>query len=359
MDAITLRAYARSDTAERFKAYADTYCFAFDPAPAEQTISFEYMHSLSVPLIRPAPSLIRRNASFTATAEVVLRFGMMEGSAVVEADRCIYDPQSAFQPEPFEQNGSRAARLAIVANRGEMLALGGCADPISAARTLLTRNVEVVIVKSGVHGAVVVEAEKQTRVPPYRTEQVWTIGSGDVFAAIFAAHWGVHGATAVESARQASRAVAEYARSMALPVPSASTLAAATLPEATAAGGQVYLAGPFFTLGQRWLVDEARRCLLELGMEVFSPVHDVGHGSAEEVAPADLAQLHKSDAVFAILDGTDSGTLFEVGYARAHNKPVYALAQTVSEEDLKMVKGSGCFIYDDFVTAVHHIAWRG
>ncbi|MGZ3459902.1 MAG: nucleoside 2-deoxyribosyltransferase, partial [Archangium sp.] len=115
---------------------------------------------------------------------------------------------------------------------------------------------------------------------------------------------------------------------------------------------------PFFTLGQRWLVDEAWRSLGELGLEVFSPVHDVGAGPADQVAPADLAALDACDAVFAILDGTDSGTLFEVGYARARGKPVYALAQTVADEDLKMVQGSNCRIFDDFVTALHHTAWR-
>jgi nucleoside 2-deoxyribosyltransferase len=93
-------------------------------------------------------------------------------------------------------------------------------------------------------------------------------------------------------------------------------------------------------------------------MDVFSPVHDVGPGPAEQIAPADLAELDRCDAVFAILDGLDSGTLFEVGYARAHGKPVYALAQTVTEEDLKMVTGSGCTVFDDFVTALHHLAWR-
>jgi nucleoside 2-deoxyribosyltransferase len=91
---------------------------------------------------------------------------------------------------------------------------------------------------------------------------------------------------------------------------------------------------------------------------VFSPVHEIGHGSASVVAPADLAALDECDVVFAILDGLDSGTLFEIGYARALNKPVYALAQSISEEDLKMVVGSGCRVFEDFVTALHCVAWR-
>jgi nucleoside 2-deoxyribosyltransferase len=111
-------------------------------------------------------------------------------------------------------------------------------------------------------------------------------------------------------------------------------------------------------MSERWLVDEARRGLAELGMDVFSPVHDVGPGPAELVTPADLDALQRCDVVFAILDGLDSGTVFEVGFARALGKPVYAFAQTVSDEDLKMLAGSDCRIFDDFVTALHHTAWR-
>lgn len=358
-DKVSLRTYARRDTAERFKSLAaSTYCFDLDRVDSDQTISFEYVHCLSVPVIRPTIAHIRPNKPIDVMDQVVLRFGMLEGSARVEAERCIYDPQSAFRPEPFNENGSKARHLAIVGNRAEILALGRDADHEGAAKTLIREGAAVVVVKLGVAGALVIDGTSSTRVPAYRTQSVWTIGSGDVFAAMFAAAWGVHASEAVEAARFASRSVAEYAGSMALPIPTATALAKTPMPEARAAGGRIYLAGPFFTLGQRWLVDEARRCIGELGMDVFSPVHDVGLGPAEVVAKADLAELDKCDAIFAILDGLDSGTLFEVGYARAHNKPVYAIAQTVPDEDLKMVTGSGCVVFDDLVTALHHLAWR-
>ncbi len=356
---ITLRTYARDDTAERFRGYVvGAYRFGFEPTRADQTVSFEYIHSLSVPTIRPAPAQIRQNEPIAVSDDVVLRFGLMEGSARVQAKRCIYDPQSAFAPRPFAENGSKSDRLAIVANRGEVQALGRGSDPVDSAQTLLKQGAEVVVVKSGAAGAYVVNKTNTTLVPAYQTERVWTIGSGDVFAAIFAAAWGTSDATAVEAAKFASRAVAEYVNSMALPSPSTADLEKSALPEARAAGGQVYLASPFFTISQRWLVDETRRCLTELGMKVFSPVHDIGHGPAETIAPADLAALDQCDVVFAILDGIDSGTVFEIGHARARGKPVYVLAQTVSEEDLKMVVGSGCKVFDDFVTALHHTAWR-
>lgn len=356
---ITLRTYARDDTAERFRGYVvGAYRFGFEPTQADQTVSFEYIHSLSVPNIRPAPAQIRQNEPIAVSDDVVLRFGLMEGSARVQAKRCIYDPQSAFAPRPFAENGSKSDQLAIVANRGEVQALGCGSDPVDSARTLLKQGAEVVVVKSGAAGAYVVDKTNTTLVPAYQTERVWTIGSGDVFAAIFAAAWGTSDATPVEAAKFASRAVAEYVNSMALPSRSTADLEEYALPEARAAGGQVYLASPFFTISQRWLVDETRRCLTELGMKVFSPVHDIGHGPAETIAPADLAALDQCDAVFAILDGIDSGTVFEIGHARARGKPVYVLAQTVSEEDLKMVVGSGCKVFDDFVTALHHTAWR-
>jgi Nucleoside 2-deoxyribosyltransferase/pfkB family carbohydrate kinase len=358
VEGITLRTYARDDTAERFRIVAGAYGFAFEPTRSDQTISFEYIHSLSVPTIRPAPALIRHNQPLSVSDKVVLRFGFMEGSARVESDKCIYDPQSAFNPEPFFHNGSKVNRLAIVANRGEILALGQGSDPIESARTLLAGGAETVIVKSGVHGAYVVDAAGVTFVPPYQTERVWTLGTGDVFAAIFAAGWGVGDATPVEAATLASRAVADYVTSMALPTPSAAALMNAPLPIARVTDSLVYLAGPFFTISQRWLIDETRRSLIGLGMRVFSPVHDVGHGPSEAVASADLTALDRCDVVFAILDGIDSGTMFEVGYARAQSKPVYVLAQTVCDEDLKMVTGSGCRIFDDFVTALHHIVWR-
>lgn len=355
---IVLRSYARADTAAAFQPYAATYGFTFDSVLAEQTISFAYVHSLSTPTIVPVPARIRANAPFSVKADAVLRFGMMEGSAVVEADRCVYDPQSPLSPEPFNRNGSRATHVAIVANRSEVVAMAGKDDHVEAARALLGGNVEVVVVKCGPAGATVVEPSGVTIVPAYRTERVWTVGSGDVFAAMFAARWAAHRDDAPDAARLASRAVAAYVDSMSLPIPSVDALRGMDLAEVGTVGGKIYLAGPFFTIGQRWLIDESRRCLRELGLDVFSPVHDIGPGPAEAVAPADLAALDDCDAVFAILDGLDSGTLFEIGHARARSKPVYALAQAVSEEDLKMVVGSGCRVFDDFVTALHHVAWR-
>jgi hypothetical protein len=179
VDEVVLHAYMKTAAAERFKLVASAYGFLCHPTPCEQTVAFDYVHSMSVPVIRPAPAAIRRNPPIDVTAEVVLRFGMMEGSARVSAARCVYDPQSAFVAEPFAENGSRAGRLAVVANRREVVALGGGDDPALAARTLLQNGAELVVMKSGPDGAYVVEPGGITRIPAYATPRVWTVGSGE------------------------------------------------------------------------------------------------------------------------------------------------------------------------------------
>lgn len=336
------------------------YGFDFVPEPAPQRITFDYVHPLSVPVIRPALVQISALPPLLVEGKTVLRFGMLEGTARVSANTCVYDPQSAFSPEQFSANGSRAERLAVVANRSEILAMGRAENIIAAAQSIISaEKAEVVVVKCGAEGATIVHRDGAVEtVPAYRSDGAFTIGSGDVFAATFAACWGVEGRIAAEAANLASLAVSDYVGTRALPSRSPQQLEASSRIELVAQPGEVYLAGPFFSMSQRWLIEEAKHCLSDVGMTVFSPFHDIGPGPAGEVAPADIAALERCDVVFAVLEGLDSGTLFEVGYARALGKPVYGFAQTVAYEDLKMVIGTGCIVHADFTTAIHHLAWR-
>ena len=105
------------------------------------------------------------------------------------------------------------------------------------------------------------------------------------------------------------------------------------------------------------MIDEARAALFDVGLEVFSPVHDVGFGDPDKVAAADLSALERCDAVFAVVEGLDSGTLFEAGYARARGIPVVAYVENEKQGDLLMLQGSGCRIFTDFVSAIYHTAW--
>lgn len=42
-------------------------------------------------------------------------------------------------------------------------------------------------------------------------------------------------------------------------------------------------------MGERWILNEAKAALESIGMQVFSPLHDVGIGEADKVVPADTA----------------------------------------------------------------------
>ena len=214
------------------------------------------------------------------------------------------------------------------------------------------------MLKRGSHGAVVVTASGEHPIPAYQTEYVWKVGSGDVFSATFAALWGCQNMSPDQAADLASRATASYVDTRQLPAPDVAALQALQMTPIKPGSGMIYLAGPFFDIGQRWLVEESFSLLKELGASVFSPVHEVGPGPASYVAPKDIEGLEASDVVFAILNGLDPGTIFEIGYAIKKAIPVVALAQNVKEEDLKMIVGTGCEVTDDFASGLYRAVWK-
>jgi hypothetical protein len=287
---------------------------------------------------------------------------MLEGEAEVHGSRVVYDPQSAYQPSPFGRNGSTAESLAILANLREASDLTGRQSLDEVGMALLEEEgAAVVVVKCGPIGARLFSSDGAHDIPAFRTERVFPIGSGDVFAAVFAHHWEESGENPVDAAMAASWATAYYCATRVLPVPSdpegLKGVGNALTPTREAEARRVYLAGPFFTAAQRWLIEQARAGLKAQGLNVFSPFHDIGLGPAQEVAQEDLAALSDSDVVLAIVDGLDAGTLFEIGYARALGLPVVAFVENEPEEPLKMVVGGGCKVADDFVSAIYQAVW--
>ncbi|MDP2405913.1 MAG: hypothetical protein Q8M50_06630, partial [Hydrogenophaga sp.] len=57
------------------------------------------------------------------------------------------------------------------------------------------------------------------------------------------------------------------------------------------------------------------------------------------------------------VDGLDAGTLIEIGYALARGMPVVIYCENESEEDLKMMAGSGCILCTDYVSAIYRALW--
>lgn len=96
----------------------------------------------------------------------------------------------------------------------------------------------------------------------------------------------------------------------------------------------VYLAGPVFTLAERRFNEELAEALerLDSTLQVFLPQRydKEFHGAADfsqRMFAALMETLDRCDVVVAVLDGpdADSGTCFEIGYARGRGKAVIGL----------------------------------
>lgn len=355
-DMVTLESFQPAilalDAKIALSAYGVTTIFHDSPAQ----IGFEYLHPLSSPRIYPVP--LPQAGTVDVAGDVVLRFGCLEGDFRVDGGRVIYDPQSGAAPAPYSANGSGAETLALVLNRAEAELLTGESDPVAAALALKKRDdAHVIVIKMGAAGAMVFENGAQHHVPAYRSEAVDKIGSGDVFSAAFAHFWGEKGMPAANAADLASRYTAGYVEDRCLPLPASPPEKAPLVPPSKPP--KVYLGGPFFTTPQLWMIEEARSGLLALGAKVFSPMHDVGFGEASIVARADLAGLDECDVMLALLSEQDPGTLFEVGHARSHGKPVVALIECPRDQDPTMLVGTDCEIVNDLATALYRVVWAG
>ena len=355
---LVLHTYAAPDAERKLRRLAAVSGFQVRPHRACDEITFGYVHPLRSVQTLPVVELIRPAPPFHVEGGLVLLFGMMEGQPSVDGQTVVYDPQNGILPKGFRQTGSRAGRLAVLCNSGEATRMTGSTDPFEAARAIRDRDgAEVVVVKGGPAGAFILDASGTAALKAYRSRSMFGIGSGDIFAAAFAHFWGLAGMDPRVAADRASRAVAHYVDTRQERLAVDEVLDGPMEPVATVPG-RVYLAGPFFNMAQRWLVEETREALLQMGLEVFSPLHEVGTGPAEEVAPADLAGLAGCDRVLAIADGLDAGTMFEIGYARRMGIPVHVYAELVASEDCKMIAGSGCRLYRDYATAIYETAWR-
>jgi len=330
-------------------AYNVKASFVKRPAPIE----FHYLTPLTTPRIFGLGQAVQ----ISAKGENALVFGLLESDPEVEAKKIVYDPQRPKGPT-LDRNKLKCDQLAVVLNKHEAKELTQISDPEQAAQKIRAAyNADVVVVKCGALGARVVDASGSAWIGAFPSKTVWPIGSGDIFSAIFAAAWLENKKTAVEAATLASKAVSTWVCSPdLLPIDSLTAGAlSGALPEKIPL---VYLAGPFFNLGQNWLVDNTRAALENLGAKVFSPLHDVGPGG-DEVALPDLDGLDKSNSVLALLDEVDTGTVFEVGYALAKGIKVIGYSQNPEISQLKMIRGSGIPIFSDYSTAVYHSIWAG
>lgn len=346
---------------EKVERVAKIFNFNVKIKERESEIGFVYDTPISMPRIYGFET------NFITTIEEhdhnIVCFAMVEASLKVTADYLVIDPQGLSKLDG-RISGS-ANHLAIVANQWEAKRLLGVEESLKAedlAEKLRVKcKAEVVVVKCGALGAVVLDSGGIQRVPAYYTSKVNSIGSGDVFSSVFAFYWAEMRTTPKIAAENASRATAEWVMRGPLQVISGDKKVTAPNAEIPISGqlSTVYLAAPFFTISERWLVNLCRGALKNLGATVFSPLHDVGVGNGEDVASRDLEGLKTSNVVFAVLDGVDPGTLFEVGYGYAMNKPIVIYVSDRKNNNLTMLKTSNIYIYEDLPSAIYNAVWRG
>lgn len=358
---VTLHTYLPDCINKQIKGQGASFGVKVKSYSSPEVIEFKYYHPLADPRISPSRHKIVTSSPITVKSENVLVFGFMEGEAKVEAQKAVFDPQSPDSPSLFSDSGSKAESLAIVINSTECRALTKEQDIHQGIKTLAAaEGAVVVVVKNGPFGCLVWHDGTTTHLPAFRTDSVFSIGSGDVFAGAFAAQWMELNRHPVDAARIASKSAASYCSNRTLPIPkeidSSAKLQPLELSEPKDKR-QIYLASPFFDIGQLWMVEESLDALAGGSLNVFSPYHEVGVGPAKEIYEKDIKALEESRIVFAILEGMDPGTVFEIGYAVARNIPVVVYLKNRAGLELKMLEGSGCQIFDDFASAVYHTVW--
>lgn len=86
---------------------------------------------------------------------------------------------------------------------------------------------------------------------------------------------------------------------------------------------KVFLGGPFFTDSELEFMEKVKTKLRSLGHDVTTPL-DIGYekGGSPEVFKTDLKEISGCEALIAILDGLDPGTMCEIGYGKAQGKKV-------------------------------------
>ncbi|RFB86860.1 hypothetical protein B5K11_27665 [Rhizobium leguminosarum bv. trifolii] len=279
-----------------------------------------------------------------------LRFGFLEGDAIVNSEMAVYDPQTTGQFPPFFSNGSTAKQLALVLNEQELLSVARIDDVETAAATVLeSHRASCIVVKRGIKGVAVFEPGYASRfVPAFRSRQVFKIGTGDIFSAAFAYYWAEVGHDPFNASRSASKQVARYCDNPLMPLtplaPGAYDVRDERQP--VCEPRTVLLLGAIETLGQRYSIEEAGYILADLGLTVVCP-------ALENVELSNV----KVSTVLLLADGIDAEMLSVA--QRLVDKGVRCVALAEIPQSLGQLRFlTNCETTDDFSTALYLAGWK-
>jgi hypothetical protein len=304
---------------------------------------FSYFHPLSDPYLEPDPSRYHSLPPLQVTGSSVLRFGLLEGSAVVTAERAVFDPQMSPAGASFWENGSQAGELALVLNESELKAMTGRDALVDAIGAVLEKETaSVVVVKRGPRGAAIFGREINfAEVPAYRSQHVFKIGSGDVFSSVFAYYWAEERRAPIEAASLASCATASYCNSRKLPL-SFSDLSPLFQP-ASGIPRRVGILTRAVSLEGTWLVEEFTWSLEQLGATV--------------VRSELFADVENCDAILVITSGASKLVFDSALQAVRRPIPLVLFAQEGLVGDWASFEAFGAIKTAEFTSAVYHVVW--
>lgn len=116
---------------------------------------------------------------------------------------------------------------------------------------------------------------------------------------------------------------------------------------------KVYFASPFFNAEQIEREERLKGKLRGLGITVFSPKEfcvcppNASDEQREKTFNENIKHIDESDAVFAITNGKDMGTIFEAGYAYGIGKPIIYFCEGLTGQFNLMLAQSGNVVLTD------------
>jgi hypothetical protein len=195
---------------------------------------FDWLHPYQLVQF-PDPNM-KQLPCIDVAAPAVLRFGMLEGSARVQADRVVYSLQN--ETEGFFRNGSDAKQLVMVISERELERM------LPDARTSKDRVAQMfehndyarlrrfaILLRNEIGDVTLYQRGAATRVKTYASESYFKIGSGDVLAAAFAYAWLESDQDLEAAADRGARSLAWFVRDGRLPLPNESALPARPAPD--------------------------------------------------------------------------------------------------------------------------------
>lgn len=303
------------------------------------------------PGYRPAESVppVDDGVGSLPTAPIVLGFGFPDFdpmpwmTAALEDDGTLLWDRQGWLSRTVDRLALRelpAARRVYLANLEEMRVDANQPTYAAALGGQPAAGFDAALIKCGRWGTLAIDRERVDFIPAFVCRARGVIGSGDAFAGAVAGRLTM-GDTLADAARVGASAASLFVERLSNISP---TTLAAGVEEVLKTRARrfvnpvalervsVYLAGPWFTTAERFLIDELEGALGNLGVADVSPRRDIGElpanptpGQVLAIGQQDYAAIDSCELVVAVLDGDDAGTLLEVGYAAKAGKPIIGL----------------------------------